>query len=81
MIHLAAMFKDVPMTSDELGFVLDKILRLLNDVDMQELPPLVYQLLLLAAKVNPFTPLLYKFSVARMGLYILTNHLHSVLYC
>lgn len=45
------MFKDVSMSSDELGFVLNKILRMLNDVDLQELPPIIYQLLLLSTKV------------------------------
>ena len=45
------MFKDVAMTTDELGFVIKKILRMLKDVDLEELPPLVYQLLLLSTKV------------------------------
>ena len=52
VIHLAAMFKDVPMTQDELQFVIEKLLRLLGELDLQELPPWVYQLLLLASKVK-----------------------------
>ena len=52
MVHLAAMFKDVPMTQDELQFVIEKLLRLLGELDLQELPPLVYQLLILASKVS-----------------------------
>ncbi|CAH3026008.1 unnamed protein product [Porites evermanni] len=49
-IHLAAVFRDVPMTSDELRFVMEKIIRAMKDLDFQELPPLVYQLLLLSTK-------------------------------
>jgi len=49
-IHLAAVFRDVPMTSDELRFVMEKIVRAMRDLDLQELPPLVYQLLLLSTK-------------------------------
>ncbi|XP_073239367.1 Fanconi anemia group I protein-like [Porites lutea] len=49
-IHLAAIFRDVPMTSDELRFVMEKIIRAMKDLDFQELPPLVYQLLLLSTK-------------------------------
>ncbi|XP_038070700.1 Fanconi anemia group I protein-like isoform X2 [Patiria miniata] len=50
VIHLAAMFRDVALSSDQLKFVITKILRLCKDVDLQELPPLVYQLLLLSTK-------------------------------
>lgn len=49
-IHLAAIFRDVPMTSGELQFVMEKIIRSMKDLDFQELPPLVYQLLLLSTK-------------------------------
>ena len=52
VVHLAAMFKDVPMTQDELQFVIEKLLRLLGELDLQEFPPLVYQLLILASKVS-----------------------------
>jgi Fanconi anemia group I protein len=48
---LAAMFKDVQMSLEELKFVVDKILRLFKDIDLQDLPALVYQLLLLSTKV------------------------------
>ncbi|XP_048585448.1 Fanconi anemia group I protein isoform X2 [Nematostella vectensis] len=50
VVHLAAMFRDIPMSSDELRFVIEKILRLFKDLDLQELPPLAYQLLLLSTK-------------------------------
>ena len=51
VIHLAAMFKDVQMSLEELKFVVDKILQLFKDIDLQDLPALVYQLLLLSTKV------------------------------
>ncbi|CAC5388853.1 FANCI [Mytilus coruscus] len=50
VIHLAAMFKDVQMSLDELKFVMDKIIRLFKDTDLQDLPALIYQLLLLSTK-------------------------------
>ncbi|KXJ09897.1 Fanconi anemia group I protein-like [Exaiptasia diaphana] len=50
VIHLAAMFRDVPMSLDELRFVIEKLQRMFKDLDLQELPPLVYQLLLLSTK-------------------------------
>ncbi|XP_031554270.1 Fanconi anemia group I protein-like [Actinia tenebrosa] len=50
VIHLAAMFRDVPMSSEELRFVIDKLQRMFKELDLQELPPLVYQLLLLSTK-------------------------------
>ncbi|XP_052773916.1 Fanconi anemia group I protein-like [Mya arenaria] len=50
VVHLAAMFKDVPLTSDELRFVLEKVLRMLPELDMGDIPALTYQLLLLSTK-------------------------------
>ncbi|XP_039628954.1 Fanconi anemia group I protein [Polypterus senegalus] len=50
VIHLTAMFRDVPVTVDELQFIVEKILRMMFKLDLQEIPPLVYQLLLLSAK-------------------------------
>ena len=52
VIHLAAMFKDITLTTEELNHVVNKIIRMFSDLDLQELPPLVYQLLLLSAKVS-----------------------------
>ncbi|KAK2549510.1 Fanconi anemia group I protein [Acropora cervicornis] len=51
-IHLAAIFRDIPMTPDELRFVIEKIIRAMKDLEIQELPPLVYQLLLLSTKIQ-----------------------------
>ena len=51
VIHLAAMFKDIEMSAAELKFVIEKILRSFKDIDLQDLPALVYQLLLLSTKV------------------------------
>ncbi|XP_051916772.1 Fanconi anemia group I protein isoform X2 [Hippocampus zosterae] len=50
VIHLAKMFRDVPLSLDELRFVVEKVLRMFSKLDLQEIPPLVYQLLLLSAK-------------------------------
>jgi len=47
------MFRDVSLLDSELRFVITKVIRLFKDLDLQELPPLIYQLLLLAAKVSP----------------------------
>ncbi|KAL8197612.1 UNVERIFIED_CONTAM: hypothetical protein K2H54_034266, partial [Gekko kuhli] len=44
------MFRDIPLSVEELQFVVEKVLRMFPKVDLQEIPPLVYQLLLLSAK-------------------------------
>ncbi|XP_041650949.1 Fanconi anemia group I protein [Cheilinus undulatus] len=50
VIHLTTMFRDVPLSTEELQFVVEKVLRMFTKLDLQEVPPLVYQLLLLSAK-------------------------------
>nr|XP_055048515.1 Fanconi anemia group I protein [Misgurnus anguillicaudatus]XP_055048516.1 Fanconi anemia group I protein [Misgurnus anguillicaudatus] len=50
VIHLTTMFRDVPLSAEELQFLIEKILRMLLKLDLQEIPPLVYQLLLLSSK-------------------------------
>uniref|UniRef100_A0A673WBV8 FA complementation group I n=1 Tax=Salmo trutta TaxID=8032 RepID=A0A673WBV8_SALTR len=50
VIHLTTMFRDVPLAPEELQFLVEKVLRMFFKLDLQEIPPLVYQLLLLAAK-------------------------------
>ncbi|ELU05346.1 hypothetical protein CAPTEDRAFT_103113, partial [Capitella teleta] len=50
VVHLASMFKDVTLSSDELKFVLSKLLRMLPETDSQTLPPLIYQILPLSSK-------------------------------
>ncbi|XP_061450761.1 Fanconi anemia group I protein isoform X2 [Rhineura floridana] len=50
VIHLTSMFRDVPLSTEELQFVVEKVLRMFCHLDLQEIPPLVYQLLLLSAK-------------------------------
>uniref|UniRef100_A0A672KZB6 Fanconi anemia group I protein-like n=1 Tax=Sinocyclocheilus grahami TaxID=75366 RepID=A0A672KZB6_SINGR len=42
--------RDVPLSAEELQFLIEKILRMFLKLDLQEIPPLVYQLLLLTAK-------------------------------
>ncbi|KAJ7311094.1 hypothetical protein JRQ81_006693 [Phrynocephalus forsythii] len=50
VIHLTSMFRDVPLSDEELQFVVAKALRMFPKLDLQEIPPLVYQLLLLSSK-------------------------------
>uniref|UniRef100_A0A6J0SLZ0 Fanconi anemia group I protein n=1 Tax=Pogona vitticeps TaxID=103695 RepID=A0A6J0SLZ0_9SAUR len=50
VIHLTSMFRDVPLSAEELQFVIEKVLRMFSKLDLQEIPPLVYQLLLLSSK-------------------------------
>lgn len=44
--------RDIPLSGEELQFVVEKVLRMFSRLDLQEIPPLVYQLLLLSAKVK-----------------------------
>ncbi|NXW67629.1 FANCI protein, partial [Hirundo rustica] len=57
VIHLANMFRDIPLSGEELQFVVEKVLRMFPKLDLQEIPPLVYQLLLLSAKGSKKTVL------------------------
>ncbi|XP_009274903.1 PREDICTED: Fanconi anemia group I protein [Aptenodytes forsteri] len=57
VIHLANMFRDIPLSAEELQFVVEKVLRMFSKLDLQEIPPLVYQLLLLSAKGSKKTVL------------------------
>uniref|UniRef100_A0AAX7UYQ9 FA complementation group I n=1 Tax=Astatotilapia calliptera TaxID=8154 RepID=A0AAX7UYQ9_ASTCA len=50
LINSLCSSRDVPLSSEELQFVVEKVLRMFNKLDLQEIPPLVYQLLLLSAK-------------------------------
>ncbi|XP_045417677.1 Fanconi anemia group I protein isoform X1 [Lemur catta] len=50
VIQLTSMFKDVPLTAEEVEFVVEKVLRMFSKVNLQEIPPLVYQLLVLSSK-------------------------------
>lgn len=53
MIRLYLWFnRDIPLSGEELQFVVEKVLRMFSKLDLQEIPPLVYQLLLLSAKVK-----------------------------
>lgn len=46
------MVRDVPLSPEELQFVVDKVLRMFQKLELQEIPPLIYQLLLLSTKVR-----------------------------
>uniref|UniRef100_A0A8C4M6E2 FA complementation group I n=1 Tax=Equus asinus asinus TaxID=83772 RepID=A0A8C4M6E2_EQUAS len=42
--------RDVPLTAEEMEFVMEKVLRMFSKLNLQEIPPLVYQLLVLSSK-------------------------------
>uniref|UniRef100_A0A8D1PRV3 FA complementation group I n=4 Tax=Sus scrofa TaxID=9823 RepID=A0A8D1PRV3_PIG len=50
VIQLTSMFKDVPLTAEEMEFVVEKVLSMFSKLNLQEIPPLVYQLLVLTSK-------------------------------
>nr|XP_020021060.1 Fanconi anemia group I protein isoform X3 [Castor canadensis] len=50
VIQLTSMFKDVPLTAEELELVVEKVLKMFSKLNLQEIPPLVYQLLVLSSK-------------------------------
>nr|XP_045002258.1 Fanconi anemia group I protein isoform X2 [Jaculus jaculus] len=50
VIQLTSMFKDVPLTAEEVEFVVAKVLKMFSKLNLQEIPPLVYQLLVLSSK-------------------------------
>uniref|UniRef100_A0A8C7BL64 FA complementation group I n=1 Tax=Neovison vison TaxID=452646 RepID=A0A8C7BL64_NEOVI len=50
VVQLTSMFKDVPLTAEEVEFVVEKVLRMFGKLNLQEIPPLVYQLLVLSSK-------------------------------
>ncbi|XP_076972357.1 Fanconi anemia group I protein-like [Tamandua tetradactyla] len=50
IIQLTSIFKDVPLAAEEVEFVMEKVLRMLSKMNLQEIPPLVYQLLVLSSK-------------------------------
>ena len=51
VVHLASVFKEIHLSVDELQPVILKFIKAMHDVDVQEIPPLVYQLLILSSKV------------------------------
>ncbi|KAL2300775.1 hypothetical protein Nmel_013664 [Mimus melanotis] len=57
LINTLCSSKDIPLSGEELQFVVEKILRMFSRLDLQEIPPLVYQLLLLSAKGSKKTVL------------------------
>jgi len=52
VLHVMSMMRDIALSSEELSHVIAKSLRQLTEMERDELPPLVYQLLLLSAKVR-----------------------------
>ncbi|XP_068847581.1 Fanconi anemia group I protein isoform X2 [Capricornis sumatraensis] len=50
VIQLTSMFKAVPLTAEEVEFVVEKVFKVFSKLNLQEIPPLVYQLLVLSSK-------------------------------
>ncbi|KAG7238146.1 hypothetical protein INR49_030209 [Caranx melampygus] len=50
LINSLCSSRDVPLSTEELQFLIEKVLRMFAKLDLQEIPPLLYQLLLLTAK-------------------------------
>ncbi|XP_060223380.1 Fanconi anemia group I protein isoform X2 [Meriones unguiculatus] len=50
VIQLTSMFKDVRLTTEEMDLVVAKVLMMFSKLNLQEIPPLVYQLLVLSSK-------------------------------
>ncbi|XP_076792354.1 Fanconi anemia group I protein isoform X2 [Arvicanthis niloticus] len=48
--QLTSMFKDVRLTPEEMNLVVAKVLTMFSKLNLQEIPPLVYQLLVLSSK-------------------------------
>lgn len=58
-VQLVTMFTDIKMSEEEVSFVIDKILRMLDKVDLQDLPGIICQLLILAVE-HPKLNTLYR---------------------
>ncbi|XP_010619360.1 Fanconi anemia group I protein isoform X3 [Fukomys damarensis] len=50
VVQLTVMFKDVPLTTEEVECVVGKVLQMFSKLNLQEIPPLVHQLLVVSAK-------------------------------
>ncbi|KAK3789845.1 hypothetical protein RRG08_055131 [Elysia crispata] len=51
-LHMAPLFKDIPLSQDELKFLIQKILRLFPELELANQPAVVFQLLVLSGKGN-----------------------------
>uniref|UniRef100_A0A2K5YP10 FA complementation group I n=1 Tax=Mandrillus leucophaeus TaxID=9568 RepID=A0A2K5YP10_MANLE len=50
LINILCSGRDVPLTTEEVEFVVEKALSMFSKMNLQEIPPLVYQLLVLSSK-------------------------------
>uniref|UniRef100_A0A2K5HAZ2 FA complementation group I n=1 Tax=Colobus angolensis palliatus TaxID=336983 RepID=A0A2K5HAZ2_COLAP len=50
LINTLCSGRDVPLTAEEVEFVVEKALSMFSKMNLQEIPPLVYQLLVLSSK-------------------------------
>ena len=52
ILHLAGVFKDISLSKEELLYIIEKIIATFEEISADELPPLIYQLLVLSSKVR-----------------------------
>ncbi|XP_023568100.1 Fanconi anemia group I protein, partial [Octodon degus] len=50
VVQLTSMFKDIPLAAEEVECVVKNVLKVFSKLTLQEIPPLVHQLLVLSAK-------------------------------
>ncbi|XP_033114599.1 Fanconi anemia group I protein-like [Anneissia japonica] len=50
ILPLTSIFREIPMMSEQLAFVIKKVIRGLPTMNLQEVPPLIYQLLVLTTR-------------------------------
>ncbi|KAL4671443.1 hypothetical protein H8959_004152 [Pygathrix nigripes] len=71
VIQLTSMFKDVPLTAEEVEFVVEKALSMFSKMNLQEIPPLVYQLLVLSSKIREHSQALIRLHALHLVLDLL----------
>ncbi|XP_067128123.1 Fanconi anemia group I protein isoform X2 [Centruroides vittatus] len=49
-VQVASTFREIALSNEELQWLIEKLLKVLQEVEIQEIPTLVYQLLLLSSK-------------------------------
>ncbi|ELW62799.1 Fanconi anemia group I protein [Tupaia chinensis] len=52
LINILCSARDVPLTAEEMEYVVEKVLKMFSKLNLQEIPPLVYQLLVISSKGN-----------------------------
>lgn len=49
---MATLFHDIPLTLEQLRFVLEKLIRMFKNIELSDQPAIVFQLLRLSSKVG-----------------------------